>query len=97
MLIELDVFSGRPNPRWELDERTTRELQRLLRRLKRSTATPAEPPWMDGPEIVRVYRGYLRTRRAVYADASMTVEKFLVDHLPKEFEQLRGRIARELT
>ena len=52
---------------------------------------------MDGPEIVRVYRGYLRTRRAVYADASMTVEKFLVDHLPKEFEQLRGRIARELT
>ena len=88
----------------ELDRRATGELQRLLRRLKRTAATPPEPPglgyrgfiWTDGPESVRAYRGYLRTPRVVYADPSMTVEKFLLQYLPKEFEPLRTRIASEL-
>ena len=104
MLVELDIFSGRPNPRWELDPRATGELRRLLRRLARSTATPPEPPglgyrgfiWMDGLESVRAYHGSVRTPRAVYADPSMTVEKFLLQRLPKEFDQLRRRIAPEL-
>lgn len=52
---------------------------------------------MDGPESVRAYHGYLRTPRAVYADPSMTVEKFLLQHLPKELEPLRARIAPELS
>jgi len=104
MLVELDIFSGRPNPRFELDEHATRELRLLLRRLVPSTATPPEPPglgyrgfiWMDGRESVRAYRRHVRTRGAVYADPSMTVENFLLDRLPKEFEPLRRRIAREL-
>jgi len=104
MLVELDIFSGRPNPRWELDEGATGELRRLLRRLVRSTAAPPEPPglgyrgfvWMEGRDSVRAYKGYVRGHRAVYADPSMAVEKFLLKVLPKEFEPLRRRIAPEL-
>jgi hypothetical protein len=104
MVVELDVFSGRPNPRWELDRQTTSALQRLLRRLKRTAARPPEPPglgyrgfvWMDGSDVVRAYRGYVRTPRAVYGDPSMAVEKLLLQRLPSEFEQLRTRIDAEL-
>ena len=43
MRVELDLFSGRPNPSWELDEAGVRELERLCLRLRPGGAVP-EPP-----------------------------------------------------
>lgn len=103
MRIELDVFSGRPNPRWELDEDSAAALRRLLSRLAVTTDTPPEPPGLGyrgfvfdgdaGPE--RAYGGFVISSNAVLIDPSFGVERFLRDRLPTEFRDLRSRIALE--
>ena len=104
MLVELDVFSGKPNPRWELDEPSTRELWLLQRRLQPSGGEYPEPAalgyrgflYSDTTDRIRAYRGYVRTARAVLADPSFSIERYLLDHLPVEFSSLRERIASEM-
>ena len=104
MLVELDAFSGRPNPRWELDEPRSQKLRQLQSRLKASRQAPAEPPalgyrgfwYSDANGRVRAYRGYVKTARAVFADPSFSIERYLLDQVPAEFAALRKRIASEL-
>jgi len=104
MIVELDLFSGRPNPRWELDDRSATALRRLQSTLRPADRAPAEPPglgyrgfsYVDGAESGRAYKGYVRTRRAVLADPGFKVERFLLDTLPSDFAGLRQRIAPEL-
>ena len=104
MLVELEVFSGRPNPRWELDERRSLSLRRLQDRLKESQHPRPEPPplgyrgfwYSDAQERFWAYHGYLLTSRAGFADPSRTIERFLLRQLPSEFAGLRNRIASEL-
>ena len=105
MLVELDIFSGRPNPCWELDEIRSREVLQLQSRLQRSSRTHAEPPglgykgfcYSDGAGRVRVYHGFVLTARAVLADPCFTVERYLMDHIPEEFAALRKRISSEIS
>ena len=105
MLVELDVFSGRPNPRWELDEPSSRQLRQLEGRLTTSRDAAPEPPglgyrgfvYSDAGRRVRAYRGYVRTPRALLADPTFSIEKHLLDQLPAEFAEWRNRIAAELT
>ncbi len=104
MLIELDVFSGRPNPRWELDEESSQQLSQLQGRLTASREASVEPPglgyrgflYADAGGQVRVYRGSVRTTRAVLADPSFSIEKYLLDRLPPRYAELHSRIAAEL-
>lgn len=101
MLVEVDVFSGRPNPRWELNAPWREELQRLQSRLLVSSQAPLEPPALgyrgfrysdaDGP--VQVYRGFVRTTRAVLNDPAHTIERYLLDLIPADLLALRSRIA----
>ena len=101
MLIELDVFSGRPNPRWALDEASARELRQLMSRLAVTTDTPPEPPGLGYRGFVltdvdggaRAYKGYVTTSGAVHADPAASVEHFLLEKLPAEFQELRRRVA----
>ena len=51
MHVELDVFSGRPNPTWNLSQDEGRELTRLHRQL------PAQAPPTSLPEGLG-YRGF---------------------------------------
>lgn len=105
MLVELDVFSGRPNPRWELDEQRSEQLRQLEAHLTSALQAPLEPPglgyrgflYSDVRGQVRAYRGYVRTPREVLADPTFSVEKFLLDQLPAEYAELRASIAAELT
>src|SRR4029450_7496868 len=102
-LVELDVFSGRPNPRWELDEQRSQELRQLERRLIPARQTAPEPPglgyrgfvYSDGSGQVRAYRGYVKTPRTVLADPSLSVEKYLLNQLPAEHAELRSRLTGE--
>jgi len=103
MVVELDVFSGRPNPRWELDEPTANPLRRLLSELDVTGATAPEPPGLgyrgfvvaeDGREL-RAYNGYVTGSSVVLADPARSVERFLLAQLPPELEELRGSIALE--
>jgi hypothetical protein len=104
MLVEFDVFSGRPNPRWELDERSAQELRRLQSRLTVSPLAPPEPPalgyrgfsYADETGSCRAFQGYVRTSRGVLADSSFSIERFLLDRLPVEFAPLRRRYASDL-
>jgi hypothetical protein len=104
MPVELDVFSGRPNPRWELDEPSSRKLRELQSRLTRAREAPAEPPglgyrgfvYSDAGGQVRVYRGYVRTARAFLADPSFSIERYLLDQMPAAYAALRRRVASEL-
>ena len=104
MLVELDVFSGRPNPRWELDEAASREVRRRASTLVPATVPAPEPPGLgyrgfvyadpEGP--ARIYRGYLRLAGRVLADPALGIEQLLLGHLPPELATLRPMVAREL-
>ena len=104
MLVELDVFSGRPNPRWELDETRSQELWQLQSRLQVSKRTHAEPPglgykgfwYSDAAGRVRAYRGFVLTVRAVLDDPFCTIERYLIDRIPAEFAAIRKRISSEI-
>lgn len=104
MLVELDAFSGRPNPRWELDERSSQQLQRLQSRLTGTSAAPPEAPGLGYRGFlysaaggqVRAYRGFVRTPREVLADPTFSIEKFLLDHLPPDYADFKPSIEAEL-
>jgi hypothetical protein len=104
MFVELDVFSGRPNPQWELDEHRSQMLLQLQNRLKVSSQAPAEPPalgyrgfwYSDATGRVCAYHGYVKTAQAVFADPSFSIERYLLDQVPAEFAVLCKRIASEL-
>jgi hypothetical protein len=105
MVVELDLFSGRSNPRWELDARSRDHLAQLQRRLS-PTRAAADPPglgyrgfvWHDGAggAVSRVYGGYLRTPTATLADPAFSIERYLLERLPAEFGSVRPRVAAEI-
>jgi hypothetical protein len=105
MLIELDVFSGRPNPRWQLDAPTTAQLIEIQRRLEPTSATTAEPPGVG-------YRGFRYTLdenewrawnrtisgvAGVLLDPDRSIERLLLDRLPSEYEDVRLRLTTEIS
>jgi hypothetical protein len=53
--VQLDVFSGRPNPRWTLSGEPLRELERRLEGLPETEERP-EPPGLG-------YRGFVIGRK----------------------------------
>ena len=101
MLVELDIFSGRPNPRWELDEQSRDELERLQAGLDPANERPAEPPGLGyrgfsysvASGHCRAFHGHVQCPGGLLADPSSSIERFLLDRLPTEFAPLRERIA----
>ena len=90
MLVELDIFSGRPNPRWQLDEQGAEALRELLSRLAATTDSPPEPPGLgyrgflltDETGKFRACGGYVTRPDGAYADPTSSVERFLRDRIP---------------
>lgn len=105
MQVGLDIFSGRPNPEWQLDEAAAGEVRRRLVALRPSPTRAADPPGLgyrgftctDPGDTWRVFKGTVIRRTDVLADPGMTIERFLLDSLPAEYANLRPRIARELS
>ncbi len=104
LVVELDAFSGRPNPRWQINEHDREELLRLQGQLTETNEVPIVPPglgyrgfrYSDGLEAYFVYQGYVRTPRGVLADPSLHVERFLLDTLPPELASVRPMITAAL-
>lgn len=104
MLVELDIFSGRPNPRWELDEPVAQEVRELQHRLKVATDRPPEPPGLGYRGFVydldestwRALKGFVVGSDRVLADPDRAIEHLLLDQLPAEYVDLRPRIEVEL-
>ena len=98
--VELDVFSGRPNPTWELDDRWALLLQQLIEGLPTTGRPPPEPPALGyrgfrvglGGSSYRVWGTHVVAPDDQRADPGRTVETFLLDHLPAEHSDLRDLV-----
>jgi hypothetical protein len=97
-LVELDLFSGRPNPTWALDERSAQQIQQLIDSLAPTHLPPPEAPALGyrGFRVSLEDRSYRVWNTHVIvaagdhrADPDRKVETFLLDHLPAEHSDLR--------
>ena len=99
MVVELDAFSGRPNPRWQLTEREAAELAQLIAGLEPAPGAPSpRPPGLgyrgfrlkgSAGETYWVYRDLVQSPDLVLADPYRRVESFLRDHMPEALNGLR--------
>lgn len=106
MVVELDAFSGRPNPRWQLPESDAAEFTRLIADLQPSLgAPPPRPPglgyrgfrvWGAAGEAYRVYGGVVQPPESVLADSERRVERFLLAHMPEALNDLRPWLEGEI-
>jgi hypothetical protein len=106
MFVEIDIFSGRPNPRWELSETENSELTRLVDRLDPASGSPSPSPPGLGYRGFRLrdtagatwlaYGGFIQSPDALIADPHRSVERFLLDRLPATYDDLRSSIESEL-
>lgn len=101
--VELDIFSGRPNPRWALDGPAAERLRELHARLRLFEGSPPEPPGLGYRGFVyefdgaswRAYAGYI-TRSDGMTATEPSVERYLLGVLPSPYGDLRPRIEAEL-
>ncbi len=104
MLIELDVFSGLPNPRWSLGPRAVTRLHQLESTLRSSAAKPVDPPglgyrgfvYTDKGGTRRAYGGYVWSQRRTLLDPTFSVEEFLLGEMPSEYHAIRVRVAADV-
>ena len=104
MLVELDIFSGRPNPSWELDEPSIRRLREVQRGLPEAPTSSPKPLGLgyrgfvyrlDGTSWRALHGTVIGTGTTLH-DPDRLVERLLFDSLPPAFTELRGRIAAEI-
>lgn len=104
MLVELHVFSGRPDPRWQLDEHQLEGLRRLLDELSPSSRQyPAAPglgyrgfSLRGRHQTISVYRGFVRLNGTVLEDPTRGVERYLLAQAPTDLAAIVKRVASEL-
>lgn len=106
MVVELDVFSGRPNPRWNLTEDEAVQVARLIESLELAAGNHLPNPPGLGYRGFRLsdsagsqswaYGGFVLFSNTRRADPGRRVERFLLEHLPSEFQQLRQLIEADL-
>ena len=96
MNVELDLFSGRPNPRWPLNDDDVARLAELIDSLDpahdRMPTTPGLGYRGFRFDDAWAYRGFVQSRRGVLADPERRVEKFLAETLPAEYRDLQSAI-----
>jgi hypothetical protein len=106
MLVELDAFSGRPNPSWRLSDTEAAEFARLIAGL--APASGGSSPHLPGlgyrgfqlesaAGAYRVYGELVQPASSVVlADPDRHVERFLVAHLPAALHDLRAWLEAEI-
>jgi hypothetical protein len=105
LLVELDAFSGRPNPRWELTEtQQAAEFRTLLRALRpaRGGAWTSEGLGyrgfivrgnggpVDGYDEIRLYRGTVHARTGDHTESFSDPDRVLERWL---LRSARGHVA----
>jgi hypothetical protein len=97
--VELDAFSGRPNPHWELTGPETAEFAKRLRDLKASQTHTAAFEGLgyrgfvihSKDEEIRVYRGAVIVKRnsheEILSDAKRMLERWLFDSARKHVDE----------
>lgn len=104
MQIELDAFSGRPNPRWELTETQEAEFLTSLRALRPAQGSHSTADGLgyrgfivrpngasvDGYDDIRLYRGIVLARRGGHTETFSDPERVLERWL---LDSARGHVA----
>jgi len=95
-IVTLNIFSGRPNPRWFLEDAAGAELRDRIYR--KPTLTSAAPPSLgglgyhgleirfdDGPEPIYVQGGVVRTLAGSpnLLDPGREIERFIISTMPE--------------
>lgn len=104
MRVELDMFSGRPNPSWDAPAATGRELAKFERNLVPSRAAP-EPPALgyrgfvygEGRNARRAFGGALTRAGQTFEDPGRRIERLLLATMPEVFLGLRSYLPKDLT
>ncbi|WP_157043166.1 hypothetical protein [Rhodopseudomonas palustris] len=95
--VEIDVFSGRPNPRFELDDGKAARLKSLLERPRRPfSGDPPDPGLgfrgfvveLDAAESYRVVGGIVIHGTMAFVDPQRDVHDYIVANLPPEMKAL---------
>jgi hypothetical protein len=105
MRVELDMFSGRPNPTWDLPAAVEQEIAHLEDELRESRRAAPEPPPLGYRGLVygeddnrrRVFDGVVTTNERSYDDPGRRIERLLVATMPGSFSELRDHLPDELT
>lgn len=98
MDVELDIFSGRPNPRWSLAEPQNELLLSLIASLQPATALPPQIPGLGyrgfliehGGQKIRAFCGFIKCREGTFSDPNLSIECGLKESMPVEFEALKS-------
>jgi hypothetical protein len=97
--LELDVFSGRPNPSWDLDEATGRRLVELLDKATSAPSSAEQPPPLgfrgfvvvvsDRSEVrrFRVFGGTVVVDGRAFPDPDRSIEKLVRASLPQTIRE----------
>lgn len=101
MRVELDLFSGRPNPVWEADEACRHEIERIEKRLARAAAAAGAPPplgyrgflYRIGTEEHRAHDGRISLGNRTLADPERSIERLLLRSAPADLASITARVA----
>ncbi|MFM2313882.1 MAG: hypothetical protein RLZZ04_3158 [Cyanobacteriota bacterium] len=91
--VELDVFSGQPNPTWNLSASQCAEIEQHIGELPETAGESLQSPPALGyrgliihyedqqgvRESIRVYRGIVQSGRLQFRDADRKIEKWLLN------------------
>ena len=88
LIATILIYSGRENPRWEIDGPAERDVLGRLASLAEVRCGPAAPPGLgySGIELMRepggerwtLHAGVVRSGEACFADSGRTLERALV-------------------
>ncbi len=109
LLVTVDIFSGRPNPQWQMSEAQSAEFAGRVRKL--APAPGGRMP--DAPDLgyrgmevrdaaaglppIRVYGSFARVGDTVYRDDRRELETWLLRNADATVpEELRTEIARQI-
>lgn len=98
--VEIDLFSGRVNPRWTLSEPDAVTVRAALAGLTETQQNEAGPPDLgyrgfrihEGESITTVHGGWIGRAGRIYTDKDRVVELLLLDTLPPELASMRPMV-----
>ncbi len=104
--VELDIFSGRPNPKWSLSSKDTKTLAAMIEKLPRTKSTSifdglgyrgfvvnSSTP-IAGVNSIKIYKQVVKLDAANYRkDSDKTIERWLLTKAESALSKEEYRLA----
>jgi hypothetical protein len=108
VVVELDLFSGRPNPAWRLTGAAREQLLRELRRVPSERKTSVIEPGLgyrgfvvrigsaEGTTRIQIGHGTVEVDGSCGRDDGYRIEKFLTESMPPDVKARFGSLLPQL-